>query len=251
MTRETTTSGRRRLAGHAIGVAGLGLFAAGSWIGLVVAPAERHMGEVGRILYVHVPTAWVAMLVLTAAAVAAAGSLWRRGRLWDDALEATLEVGVVLTAMLLIQGSLWAKPTWGVFWTWDPRLTTSAVMLVAFLGVLALRSFVDDPDRRAVWSAVATVVAYVDVPIVYFSIHWWRTLHQDFSTPETVAEAMHTPLRLNAFGVLLLATWLVLRRMRLVRLRRAGEARAERAPEPSTLVAGVDEAHDRAREEPS
>ena len=123
---------------------------------------------------------------------------------WDARLEAAVEVGVVLSALALLQGSIWARPTWGVWWDWDPRLTTTAVLLFAFGGILALRQFVDDPVKRATWSAVATIIAYVDVPIVYFSVRWWNSLHQMQSTPETVSRAFHWPLRINAFGVLFL-----------------------------------------------
>lgn len=223
---------------HWLGVLGLALLATGSYIGLIVAPPERYMGDVGRILYIHVPTAWGALAALTGAFVAAVGLLRRRRPAWDDVLVACVEVGVLLTAMLLIQGSVWARPTWGVYWTWDPRLTTSAILLVAFIAVLGMRTFVDDPTRRAAWSAVATVVAYVDVPIVYFSIKWWRTLHQPFSTPETIASPMKLPLHINAVAILLIATWLIARRARLARLHRVRTHREEPAPATSSLVAG-------------
>ena len=223
---------------HWVGLIGLGLLAVGSYIGLVVAPPEKYMGEVGRILYIHVPTAWISLTVLTAAFVIAIGYLFNRKPSWDDALVGAVETGVVLTAMLLVQGSMWARPTWGVFWTWDPRLTTSAIMLVAFIAVLGLRSFVDDPRRRATWSAVATIIAYVDVPIVYLSVKFWRTIHQTYSSPETVAESMTLPLRLNAFAVLFIALWLVARRARLARLKRQVDDESGNVPQASALVAG-------------
>ena len=120
---------------------------------------------------------------------------------------------------------LWGS-TWGVWWDWDPRLTTMAVLLFAFGGILALRQFVDDPVKRAVWSAVAVVIAYVDVPIVYFSVKWWNSLHQMQSSPETVSRAFHWPLRINAFGVLFLIAGLIDLRARLAALRREGELAA-------------------------
>lgn len=236
---ELNSGARRRFpAEHWVGLVGLLLLGVGSYYGLAVAPPERYMGEVGRILYIHVPTAWVGLVTLTAACVIAIGALLTRRASWDDALVGAVEVGVLLTAMLLIQGSIWARPTWGTYWTWDPRLTTSAIMLVAFAAVLGLRSFVDDAARRATWSAVATIVAYVDVPIVYFSIKWWRTLHQEFSTPQTVAATMKLPLRINAFALLFIAIWLVVRRARLARLRRTRGHEATPEPEASALVAG-------------
>ena len=111
----------------------------GSVWGLFYAPAETYMGDVQRIMYVHVPTAWNAMLALTFAFFCAALSLWRSGMAWDNRLEASLEVGVVLSSLLCMQGAIWAKPTWGVWWDWDPRLTTTAVMVFAFGAILALR----------------------------------------------------------------------------------------------------------------
>lgn len=221
---------------HLLLVLGLVLLSVGSYLGLALAPPERYMGEVGRILYVHVPTAWIGLLAFTVGFVFAIVSFRTRAPRWDDVLVGLLEVGVVFAAMLLIQGSIWARPTWGVFWTWDPRLTTSAIMLVSFLGVLAMRAFVKDPPRRARWTAVGTIIAFLDVPIVYFSIKWWRTLHQPFSSPETVASSMVWPLRINAVALLLIASWLVIRRARLARRQR--RALESAAPTPSTLVAG-------------
>lgn len=204
------------------------LLGIGSFIGLFRAPPEHYMGEVQRIMYVHVPTAWNAMLALSLAFVAAVGFLVKPSMRWDSVMEAAIEVGVVLAFLLCIQGAIWAKPTWGVWWDWDPRLTTTAVMVVAFFGILALRRFVEDPIRRATWSAVATIVAFVDVPVVYLSVRWWNSLHQVQSTPETVDSAMVTPLRINAFGMLALMVGLVILRARMARLRRE----AELAPPP-------------------
>jgi heme exporter protein C len=198
---------------------GIALLLAGSYWGLAYAPRETYMGDVQRIMYVHVPTAWNAMLAFTFAFVCALASLLRGGYKWDTRLEAAMEVGVVLAILLCIQGAIWAKPTWGVWWDWDPRLTTTAVLVLAFSGIIALRSFVDDPARRAVWSAVAAIVAYVDVPIVYFSVKWWNSLHQMQSSPETVSKAFHWPLRINAFGILFLMWGLIALRARIAALR--------------------------------
>jgi heme exporter protein C len=212
----------------------------GSYYGLFVAPPERYMGDVQRIMYIHVPTAWSGMLAFTWASVCALMFLWRGTWHWDARLEAAIEVGVILALMLCLQGALWARPTWGVWWDWDPRLTTTAVLLVAFVGILVLRQAVDDPVRRATWSAVATVIASVDVPIVYFSVKWWNSLHQLPSTPDTVSGAFHLPLRVNAVGVLLLMTGLMVARARGAQLRLRREL-AGPMPDPisaSTLAAG-------------
>jgi len=208
---------------YVLGAIGVALLAWGSWWGLFRAPRESFMGDVQRIMYVHVPTAWNAMLALTFAFACALASLLRGGWKWDSRLEAAMEVGVALAVLLCIQGSIWAKPTWGVWWDWDPRLTTTAVMVFAFAGILALRRFVDDPVKRAVWSAVAAIVAFVDVPIVYFSVKWWNSLHQMQSSPETVSSAFHWPLRINAFGILFLMSGMIGLRARLAALRLQGE----------------------------
>ena len=217
-----TPSGR---PGRSYVLAGLGLLllAWGSSWGLFHAPRETFMGDVQRIMYVHVPTAWNAMLAFTFAFGCALAVLLRGGWKWDARLEASMEVGVVLSALLCMQGAIWAKPTWGVWWDWDPRLTTTAVLVFAFAGILALRRFVDDPVKRAVWSAVAAIVASVDVPLVYFSVKWWNSLHQIQSSPETVSSAFHWPLRINAFGILFLMSGMIGLRTRLAALRLQGE----------------------------
>lgn len=205
------------------------LVVAGSWIGLFVAPAERFMGEVQRIMYVHVPTAWSWMIAVIFCLVCAVMFLFKSDLKWDSRLEGGLEVGTLFAFLLCCQGAIWAKPTWGVWWDWDPRLTTTAVLLFAFLGIVALRRFVDDPMRRAIWSAVATIIASVDLPIVYFSVKWWNSLHQQQSTPQTVSSAFHLPLRLNAFGILFLMIAFIMLRTRI-----AGHAlRTELAEPPS------------------
>jgi heme exporter protein C len=215
--------------------------AAGSYWGLARAPSEIFMGDVQRIMYVHVPTAWNAMLALSFSFVCAVCYLVTNNWKWDNRLEAGMEMGVVLSLLLCIQGSIWAKPTWGVWWDWDPRLTTTAVMVFAFGAILALRASVDDPARRAVWSAVSCIVAFVDVPIVYLSVKWWNSLHQAQSSPETVSSAFHWPLRINAFGILFLWTGLVAIRSRVAAARLRGELAPPLPEAPATppLARGV------------
>ena len=205
---------------HWAGLVAVALLLVGSYTGLFVAPAERHMGEVQRIMYVHVPTAWNALLCFTCAFVAAIGSLWTGRERWDATLVAASEAGIVLNGLLLVQGSLWGRATWGVWWDWDVRLTTSLILLLLFIGVLSLRSFAAGTERKASLTAVAAIVAYVDVPLVYFCVRWWRSLHQIQSSPATVDPAMVLPLRLNAFGLLFAAIWFIVRRARLELARR-------------------------------
>lgn len=223
---------RRMTKVHLFGLAGVILLLIGSFIGLFLSPPERYMGEVARIMYVHLPSAWNGMLFYLFAFGFAIASIWQHKPKWDALTVGSIEVGVVLNALLLIQGSIWARPTWGVWWDWDVRLTTSLIMLLLFSGVLALRSFVQDPNRRATWTAIATIVAFFDVPLVYFCVRWWRSLHQVQSTPETVSSMMVWPLRLNAIGLFLLAIWMVSQRARLEMIRRQNE----RADEPARMA---------------
>ena len=203
--------------------AGVVLLLLGSWWGLFVAPPEQFMGQTQRIMYVHVPTAWNALLAITFGFGCAIAFLFKSDFKFDSYLEASIEVGVLFGFLLCCQGAIWAKPTWGVWWDWDPRLTTTAVLVFAFLGILALRNFVEDPMKRAIWSSVATIIAYVDVPIVYFSVKWWNSLHQQQSTPNTVSSVFHVPLRLNSFAILFLMTGFIMLRARVAALRLSHE----------------------------
>ncbi len=208
---------------------GFVLLGIGSALGLWWAPPEHFMGNVQKIMYVHVPSAWIALLSFTFSFGCALVFLFKRKWIADALLEASIEVGVVLSGLLCIQGAIWAKPTWGVWWAWDPRLTTMAVLLASFVGIVALRRFVDDPIRRAVWASVAVIIASANVPIVYFSVKWWNSMHQLQSNPQTVAKPMILPLRINAFAILFIAIGLVLIRARAATLRR----RSELAPPPA------------------
>ena len=217
---------------------GLVFLAAGSIWGLGFAPAESYMGDVQRIMYVHVPTAWNTMLAFTFAFGCALFFLFRGGWQWDCRLEAAMEVGVVLAALLCTQGAIWAKPTWGVWWDWDPRLTSTAVLVLTFSGILALRHFVADPVRRGTWSSVAAIIAYANVPIVYYSVRWWNSLHQQQSSPATVSKAFHWPLRINAFGILFLMIGLIMLRSRIAAHRLESEL-APPLPEPASSSLGI------------
>lgn len=207
-----------------VGLIGVGLLLVGSYIGLFVAPPERHMGDVQRIMYVHVPCAWVALVAFTAAFVLAIVSLWSDRPGVDSWMTGFIETGVVLNALLLGQGMIWGRAAWGVWWDWDVRLTTSLVMALLFAGILALRSFIPEAERRATWSAIASIVAYVDVPLVYFCVRWWRSLHQMQSSPDTMDPAMVLPLRINAFAILAIAIWFAWQRTQLELERRRAEA---------------------------
>ena len=213
-----------RLAVRLTGALGVVLLLVGSYIGLFVAPPERHMGDVQRLMYVHVPSAWIALLTFTAAFGLAIASIWRSRQRLDALMVGAIETGVVLNTLLLMQGMIWGRAAWGVWWDWDVRLTTSLVMALLFGGILALRSFIPESGRRATWSAIATIVAFVDVPLVYFCVRWWRSLHQMQSSPSTMDPAMVLPLRINSFAFLALAIWFTLQRAALELERRREEA---------------------------
>ena len=215
------------------GIAGLACLLTGSTLALTWAPPERHMGDVSRIFSIHVPVAQNSLLVYAFAFGFAILSLWSGRRRWDATTTAAVEVGVMLNVLLLVTGMLFARPTWGVWWTWDVRLTFSLIALILFATILALRAFVEEPRRRATWTAVTTIIAFVDIPLIYYCVRWWRSLHQVQSSPDTVDAAMVLPYRINAFGVLFLAIWMIAMRSRIER-RRLDE---EEAPAPPPVAA--------------
>lgn len=227
----------RRALDIGLPVITLALLGLGAYLGLVATPPERAMGDVYRILYVHVPSAWAALVGFTICFGVSVAYLFTSKPTLDAVAESTAEVSLVFTTILLFTGSVWARPTWGVFWTWDPRLTTAAIMWIAFMGYLALRRFVDDPDKRATWSAIAAIVIYVDVPIVYLSVKWWNTLHQMQSSPKTVDPAMVMALRVSAFGFLFALWWFARARYGIARARQALEL-AGPDDEPVAAAAG-------------
>lgn len=164
----------------------LGVVAAGSLavlavLGLWVAPPDAVQGDAQRLMYVHVPAALAAYLAFGVTSLASALYLWRRTRhaKWDRVAAASAELGVLFTGLTLALGMLWGRPVWGVYWTWDARLVTTAVLFFLYVGYLALRRVVADPDTRARRAAVAALVAFADVPIVHYSVEWWRSLHQE------------------------------------------------------------------------
>lgn len=190
-------------------------------LALVISPSDdgrNGMGELVRIMYVHVPVAIACYTAFLVTAVASAMYLWKRTAGWDALAASSVEVGVVLTGLTLATGSIWGKTTWGTWWEWDPRLTSTALMFVMYLGYLALRRAVIDPAARARRAAVLGLVAFVNVPIVHFSVDWWRSLHQ----PATISrfDPQIDGLKLLALMVgmvLALATyaWLMVHRFRL------------------------------------
>ena len=155
-----------------VGVAALLAF------GLLWSGPDVLQGDSVRIMYIHVPVAIVAFFAFAVTAFGSVMYLWRRSQFWDLTAGASAEIGVVFTVLCLVTGMLWGRPTWGVYWVWDARLTTTALLLVLFLGYLAVRRLPAEPEVRAKRAAIAGLIAFIDVPIVHYSTVWWRTLHQ-------------------------------------------------------------------------
>jgi len=143
----------------------------------VYAPTERTMGDVQRIFYFHVSSAWVGFFAFFVTLMASVAYLWKGTRRWDILALSSVEVGVVFITMTIISGSLWAKVAWNVWWTWDPRLTTSTILWLIYVSYLMLRNAIDDAARRARFAAVYGIVGFVSVPITFMAIRWWRTIH--------------------------------------------------------------------------
>ncbi len=161
-----------------LGAASLAASAVALGMALVWAPPDAVQGDVQRVMYVHVPSAWLAYLAFVVVFLASAAWLWTKAP-WTDALAvASAEIGVLFTGLALVLGSIWAKPTWGVWWTWEPRLITTAAMFVMYVGYLLTRGLSTDFERRAPRAAVLGIVFVVDVPIVHLSVLWMNSLHQ-------------------------------------------------------------------------
>jgi heme exporter protein C len=173
---EMTTKSKQRVWGLAWVATAILLALAGYAI-FFVAPRELTMGNIQRIFYVHVATAWCGFIAFFISFFGCIGYLASRQMEWDWLAVATAEVGLMFTTVVLITGPVWAKPVWGVWWVWDARLTTAFILEMLYIAYLLLRKMVTEPGRRAMISAVFGIFAFLDVPLCYFSIRWWRTLH--------------------------------------------------------------------------
>ncbi len=232
----TGSRGTRVLGAVAlVGIAATILF------GLFISGPDRQLGETIRIIYMHVPTVIAAYLAFIVTAVSSAMYLWKRTEFWDLLGASSAEIGVLFFAVTILDGALWGKVTWGVFWRWEPRLTTSAVLLLMYIGYLAVRAIPADTRTRATRSAVIGLVAVVNIPIVHKAVDWWRGLHQGRTVLATIDPemggsqlfAMYVSL---ATGVAVMA-WLLIHRFRVAFL-------AERVAET-----GLDEAIEQRRAE--
>lgn len=202
---------------------------AAQWYGFAYSPSAEDYQHSQKIMYVHVPAAWNAFLAFFIVFVASVVYLWKRTERSDLLAASAAEIGALFTGLTLLLGSIWGKWAWGAWWTWDARLTSTAVLFIIFAGYLSLRSFTEDPDRRATWSAGVGIFGALNVPIVYMSVRWWRTLHQVQSSPETLSPVYKVGLRVNAVAFLVVLIVFVAWRYRAARLERRAEALQEEA----------------------
>jgi heme exporter protein C len=191
----------------------------GLYLGLVVAPTDYKQGESYRIIFIHVPAAWMSMLIyLVMAGYAIIGLAWKV-RLAEMMATALAPTGAMFTFLALWTGALWGKPTWGAYWVWDARLTSELILLFLYIGFMSLQSAIDDPRRASKASALLAIVGVINLPIIYFSVKWWNTLHQGASVSPTMAPKM-AAIMLNTMLIMTIAFWMYTIAVVLMRARR-------------------------------
>ncbi|MBK6639532.1 MAG: heme ABC transporter permease [Rhodocyclaceae bacterium] len=191
---------------------------AGLWIGLFVAPTDFQQGEGYRIIFVHVPSSWMSMFIYCVMALWAGIGLTMNTRLSSMMAQALAPTGALMAALSLITGALWGKPMWGTWWVWDARLTSELILFFLYIGFIALQASIDDPRRADKAGAILALVGVVNIPIIYFSVTWWNTLHQGASVSLTKAPAMAQTM---LWGMLLMALcfWMYSIAVALIRVR--------------------------------
>ncbi len=229
------------LALAAASLLGVGLYAA-----FFLVPPDYQQGETVRIMYIHVPAAWLGMFAYIVMTSASLGVLVWRHPLADAAQKTAAPLGATFTAICLITGSLWGKPMWGTYWVWDARLTSYLVLLLLYFGIIAIRQTMDDTPRGARVAAIMTLVGAIDIPIIKYSVDWWNTLHQPASVfragGSTIAGSMLWPLLVMALGAsfLFLTLHVMALRNEILRRRLARlTLRAVQAPEGDRLEYGA------------
>ncbi len=212
-----------RLAGRLIpwaAVPAAVLFAAGVYLGLFVAPTDFQQGDAYRVLFIHVPAAWLGMLLYILLALYAAAGWVLNARVASMMASALAGTGAVFTCLTLAAGSLWARPTWGTWWVWDARTTSTLILLFLYVGFISLQSAIENPTRADRAGAILALVGVVNIPIIYFSVEWWSTLHQGATIRivggPTIAGSMLTPLLVMTAACWLYAIAIVLARLRCV-----------------------------------
>jgi len=195
---------------------------AGGYTGLLTSPPDYYQGEIVRIMYVHVPLAHTALFSYSVLFGGSLWYLWKHEPFIDNMCHAAAGISALFTLLALITGSIWAKPTWNTWWTWDPRLVSFAVLLLILGGYLMLRTFlIDDPEKEGRYAAVVAIVGFIDLPIVHFSVEWWRTLHQPQSISSrgvAISDDLLLPLTLMSIGFTLLFVYMLIIRTQLLYL---------------------------------
>jgi len=216
----TGKGGRRR--GKILGGLTLLSIVIGLYWGLIVAPPDAYQGDAQRIMYLHIPSILIAYLSFFLVFVGSCLYLWKREKRDDILAFSAAELGVLFTALTIVEGSIWGRPTWGVWWTWDARLTLTAILLLIFVGYLMLRSLIEEESRAASSAAILGIIGFLDIPLVHMSVYWWRTLHQppsilrpDKSPWENIHPALLTALAINFVAFVLLYFYLLSMRYRV------------------------------------
>jgi heme exporter protein C len=221
----------------ALGVAAAALLAVGLVVALFRSPPDAFQGEYVRIMYVHVPSAATAYLAFATVFVTSILFLVRRRRIYDHVAHAAAEIGVIFTGLALATGMIWGKPVWGTWWTWDARLVTTAILFLIYVGYLLVRELAEDRERAGRLAAVIGIIGFLDVPVIHYSVVWFRTLHQPASIARgdiTLAPPMLAALMINMTAFFLLYAHLLLRRVRVEQLVEAALEEDEVTPQLST-----------------
>ena len=215
------------LGGLALMFIALGLY----W-GLLHAPPDAYQGDTQRIMYLHIPSILTAYLSFFLVFIGSCLYLWKREKRDDILAHSAAEIGVLFTGLTIIEGSIWGRPTWGVWWTWDARLTLTAILLLIFVGYLMLRSLIEEESRAAASAAVLGILGFLDIPLIHMSVYWWRTLHQppsilrpDKAPWDNVDPAMLVALAINFIAFILLYFYLLSLRFTLGEMKEAIKVR--------------------------
>jgi heme exporter protein C len=210
---------RRHLPDLVLALSTVAVLTVGIFMAFLYAPTDRVQGHAQRIFYVHVPMAWLAYLAFTVVFVGSIGYLWKRSLRMDRLARSSAELGFLFTTLVLITGSIWGRPIWGAWWSWDARLTTTLILWFIYLGYFMVRSYAGDQERAARYAAVLGIVGMIDIPIIHMSVRWWRTLHPepvvlDTSGPNLPGSMLAT-LLVCFLGFTLLYVYLLVQKTRL------------------------------------
>lgn len=214
------------------------LLLAGLYIGFFVAPTDFQQGEAYRIIYIHVPAAWMAMFLYALMAVYAGLGLAFNARLWSMMATAIAPTGALFAFLALWTGALWGRPMWGTWWVWDARLTSTLILFFLYLGFLSLQGVIEDARRADRAGALLALVGAVNVPIIYFSVQWWNTLHQGASLRLGKTPSI-APIMLTALLIMVLACWMYSITVTLMRVRSIILERERHAPWVSEVLSGT------------